>query len=43
MEVIRMVRLKGASLADITRHIWIVGAYALALNALAGWNYRKRV
>lgn len=43
MEVIRMVMLKGAGLADITRHIWIVGAYALALNALAGWNYRKTV
>ena len=43
IEVIRMVMLKGSGLADITNHIFIVAGYALAINGLAIWNYRKTV
>ena len=43
IEVIRMVMLKGSGFADITNHLLIVGAYAIAINGLAIWNYRKTV
>ena len=43
IEVIRMVMLKGAALQDIVRHIWILAAYAVLMNGLAMWRYRKTV
>lgn len=42
MEVIRLVMLKGATWADVKTQALVVGGYALAINALAVWNYRKR-
>ncbi|MBX7127173.1 MAG: ABC transporter permease [Cyclobacteriaceae bacterium] len=42
IEVMRMVVLKGSSLSDIKRHIGVVLIFAVALNGLAVWNYRKR-
>ncbi|MDX2248473.1 MAG: ABC transporter permease [Bacteroidia bacterium] len=41
IEVIRMVMLKGAGLKDITRQIAILAGYAVLINGLAVWNYRK--
>jgi len=41
MEVIRMVMLKGAGLADIKNHLLIMSVSAVGINALAIWNYRK--
>ena len=43
MEVIRMVMLKGSDLGNISTQIWILVGYALAINGLAVWNYRKTV
>ncbi|MBS1977147.1 MAG: ABC transporter permease [Bacteroidetes bacterium] len=42
IEVMRMVILKGSSLADIQRHLIIMFGFAVVLNGLAVWNYRKR-
>ncbi|MBG9376383.1 ABC transporter permease [Panacibacter sp. DH6] len=42
IEVMRMVVLKGSSLADISRHILIVLGFAVALNTWAVLSYRKR-
>jgi ABC-2 type transport system permease protein len=42
IEVMRMVILKGSSLADISRHLGIVAVFGVVLNGLAVWNYRKR-
>ncbi len=42
IEVMRMVVLKGSSLADISRHLWIMGGFAVGLNSWAVINYRKR-
>lgn len=42
IEVMRMVVLKGSSLADIGMHLGIVGGFALVLNGWAVYNYRKR-
>ncbi|RMG23875.1 MAG: ABC transporter permease [Bacteroidetes bacterium] len=43
IEVIRMVMLKGASFNDIQWHVGVMAGYALVINALAVWNYRKRL
>lgn len=43
IEVMRMVVLKGSTLFDIRFHIVKVGIFAVLINALAIWNYRKRV
>lgn len=43
MEVIRMVMLKGACPMDIQWHAGIMAGYAIGINALAVWNYRKTV
>ncbi|MEZ4828861.1 MAG: ABC transporter permease [Bacteroidia bacterium] len=43
IEAIRMVMLKGAGLHDIARQIWILVGYAILINTLAVWNYRKTV
>lgn len=42
IEVMRMVVLKGSSLADIGRHIMIVLGFAVVLNSWAVVNYKKR-
>jgi ABC-2 type transport system permease protein len=36
-----MVILKGSGLADITRHFVVMIAFALVINTLAIWNYKK--
>lgn len=41
IEVIRLVMLKGATWADIQTQALIVGGYAVVVNLLAIWNYRK--
>ena len=41
IEVVRMVMLKGSGLPDIKWHVLIVFLYALALNGLAVFRYRK--
>jgi ABC-2 type transport system permease protein len=41
VEVMRMVLLKGSGLMDIRQHFGLMLAYALAVNVLAAWNYRK--
>jgi ABC-2 type transport system permease protein len=42
VEVMRMVVLKGSTLHDISRHIWITALFGVFLNGIAIWNYRKR-
>ncbi len=42
IEVMRMVVLKGSTLADISKHLWIMAAFAVGLNSWAVINYRKR-
>ena len=39
---VRMVLLKGSGWADIQAHFMTVGGYAVLINLLAVWNYRKR-
>jgi ABC-2 type transport system permease protein len=41
VEIIRMVMLKGASFSDISRPFFIIVFYAIALNGLAVWTYKK--
>jgi len=36
-----MVMLKGASFSDISRPFFIIVFYAIALNGLAVWSYKK--
>lgn len=43
IEVIRMVLLKGSGFADTARHFLIMGLFALVINGLAVWRYRKTV
>ncbi len=42
IQVIRMVVLKGSSLADIKYHLLIILGFAIVLNGWAVLNYRKR-
>lgn len=42
IEVMRMVVLKGSTLRDITGHLMIILLFAVVLNGLAVWSYRKR-
>jgi len=42
IEVMRMVVLKGSSIADIKNHIFIVLGFAVFLNGWAIFNYKKR-
>jgi ABC-2 type transport system permease protein len=37
-----MVILKGSSLADISKHIFIMIGFAIVLNTWAAISYRKR-
>jgi ABC-2 type transport system permease protein len=41
VEIIRMVMLKGAAFSDITTQFFIITAYAIILNALAVFSYKK--
>ncbi|MEZ2415770.1 ABC transporter permease [Muriicola sp. E247] len=41
VEVVRMVMLKGSSLSDISPQLIKLGIYALLINALAVWSYKK--
>ncbi|HQZ25473.1 MAG TPA: ABC transporter permease [Flavobacterium sp.] len=41
VEIIRMVMLKGATLSDISRPFFIIAFYAIALNGIAVWSYKK--
>jgi ABC-2 type transport system permease protein len=43
IEVLRLVMLKGSNWADISEQVWILGVYAIGINALAIWNYRKQI
>jgi len=42
IEVMRMVVLKGSGLADIQKHLFIMGGFALVFNGWAVLSYRKR-
>ena len=41
VEVTRAVMLKGSGFADLQGHFIIITAYAVVMNALAVWKYRK--
>jgi len=41
VKVIRMVLLKGSGWANIQIYLLIMLAYALVMNGIAIWNYRK--
>ncbi len=41
IEVVRMVVLKGSGFADIQFHFWVTIGFAVLLNGLAIWNYKK--
>jgi ABC-2 type transport system permease protein len=41
IEVMRMVILKGSTLKNVVSHLLIVFGFAIVLNGLAVWNYRK--
>lgn len=41
VRIMRMVMLKGSSFADVAHLFAIVAAYAIGINMLAIWNYKK--
>lgn len=41
VEVIRMVMLKGATFSDVKIQLGIISLYALTINGLAVWSYKK--
>ncbi|MFD2518288.1 ABC transporter permease [Salinimicrobium flavum] len=41
VEIIRMVMLKGSGFIDIIPQLTIISGYALVMNALAVWSYKK--
>lgn len=41
VEIIRMVMLKGSGFWDISRHLLMISIYALLLNILTMWGYKK--
>ncbi len=41
VQVVRMVMLKGSSLADISPQLIKLGVYAVLINGLAVWSYKK--
>ncbi|UQD56603.1 ABC transporter permease [Flavobacterium sp. K5-23] len=41
VEIIRMVLLKGATFSDIARPFTIIGFYAIVINGVAVWSYKK--
>jgi ABC-2 type transport system permease protein len=41
VEVVRMVLLKGAGFRDILPQLWKTSAYAILVNGLAVYSYKK--
>ncbi len=41
VEIIRMVMLKGATFSDISKPFFMILFYAIALNGIAVWSYKK--
>lgn len=41
VEIIRMVMLKGAQFSDIAKPFFIISFYAVLINSLAVWSYKK--
>jgi ABC-2 type transport system permease protein len=41
IEVVRMIILKGSGFSDIKYHFIIMIGFAVLLNGLAIWNYKK--
>lgn len=41
IQVMRMIILKGSTLRDVLPHLGIIAIFAVVLNSLAVWNYRK--
>ncbi len=41
IEFMRMVLLKGSTFKDVTQHFMIMAIYAVLVNLLAVWNYKK--
>ncbi len=41
VEIIRMVMLKGSGFWDIARQLAVIAGYALALNVITVWGYKK--
>lgn len=41
VEIIRMVMLKGATFSDISTPFYMIVFYAIALNGIAVWSYKK--
>jgi len=41
IEFMRMVLLKGSTFKDVTQHFTIMAIYAVIINSLAVWNYKK--
>jgi ABC-2 type transport system permease protein len=41
VEVIRMIMLKGSGFMDISRHLILLGVYAVIALSVAVWQYRK--
>ena len=42
MEVIRMVVLKGSGFHEVKQHFLIITGFAIGMNAIAVWRYRKK-
>lgn len=42
MEVIRMVILKGSGFQEVKIHFLIISGFAIAMNVIAVWRYRKK-
>jgi len=41
VEIVRMVMLKGATFSDISFQFFVIVSYAIVLNSLAVWSYKK--
>jgi len=41
VEIIRMVMLKGATFSDISKPFFMIFGYAIVLNGIAVWSYKK--
>ena len=41
VEIVRMVMLKGATFSDISFQFFIIVSYAIILNSIAVWSYKK--
>ena len=41
VEIVRMVLLKGAAFSDISFQFLVIAGYAVILNGIAVWTYKK--